>query len=104
MYFYFLENWEMLLYAFLFVGYIISHPVPAAAVRSEVVTIVVAPDMWTFCVCPWFCGKVPCVISGVVIISLWKRELFVSLCIHQFSKMFVLQESCHVNVYTQSTI
>ena len=68
---------------------------PAAAVRSEVVTIVFDPDMWAFCVCPWFCGKVPCVISGVV---------FVSLCNHQFSKMFVLQESCHVNMYTQSTI
>ena len=40
---------------------------PAAAVRSEVVTIVVDPDMWAFCVCPWFCGKVSCVISGLVI-------------------------------------
>ena len=52
---------------FFFVEYIISHPVPAAAVRSEVVTIVVAPDMWAF-LC---CGKVSCVISGLVITSLW---------------------------------
>ena len=64
---------------FFFVGYIFSHPVPAAAVRSEVVTIVVDPDMWAFCVCPWFCGKVPCVISGLVITSLLNRGLFASL-------------------------